>query len=133
MRPLIVAFYYLLAAGSAANGVWMLLAPVGWFGGVPAAVPDTGPVNAHFVMDLGVVFVIAGLGALWCARNLDEAGPVHWGLTLFYAGHALVHVFEIATGRLPAAHWWIDLPLVFLPALLLVAIAFVPLAKSVED
>jgi hypothetical protein len=133
MRALIVSFYYLLAAGSLANGAWMLLAPTGWFSGVPAAVADTGPLNIHFVLDLGVVFLIAGLGALWCARNLDESGPVHWGLTLFFGGHALVHVVEIVSGRLPASHWWIDLPLVFLPAVVLLAVAFIPLAESVED
>ncbi len=126
MRTLVIWFYRLLGIGSLANGMWMLLGPAGWCTGVPAAVTDTGPVNIHFVLDLGVVFIIAGLGATWCARNPDEAGPVHWGLTLFFSGHALVHVAEIVTGRLPAAHWWIDAPLVFLPAVLLLAIGLRP-------
>jgi hypothetical protein len=120
MRNLLTGFYWLLGLGSIANGLWMLASPAGWFAGVPAAVTDTGPLNNHFVHDIGVVFIVVGLGALWCARNLERCLPVHGGITLFYAGHALVHVAEILSGWLPHSHWWIDAPLVFLPALLLV-------------
>lgn len=119
MRRTLQVFYGILGLGSLGNGLWMLASPAGWFMGVPAAVPDTGPLNTHFVHDIGVVFCVVGLGALWCARNLDRCQPVHWGITLFYAGHALVHVVEILVGWLPHTHWWIDAPLVFLPALLL--------------
>jgi hypothetical protein len=80
------------------------------------------------VHDLGVVFVIVGLGAIWCARNLARAWPVHIGVTLFYVGHALVHVVEISGGALPPAHWLIDAPLTFLPALVLIAISLPPLS-----
>jgi hypothetical protein len=132
MRRAIDGFYYLLAAGSAANGLWMLVAPVGWFTGVPAAVTDTGPVNVHFVHDLGVVFLIAALAAFWCARQPSPRNPAHVGLTLFYSGHALVHVAEILAGRLPPSHWWIDAPLVFLPAVLLIAILFAPTPRAAE-
>src|SRR5262245_5683082 len=33
---------WLLALGNLANGLWMLADPTGWYGGIPAAVPDTG-------------------------------------------------------------------------------------------
>lgn len=120
MRAAAIAFYWLLGLGSLANGIWMLVDPATWFTQIPAAVTDTGPLNRHFVHDIGVVFCIVGLGALWCARNPLGAYAAHLGVTLFYAGHALVHVAEISFGLLPHSHWWIDLPLVFLPALLLV-------------
>lgn len=120
LRTIITAFYWLLGVVSIANGLWMLASPAGWFVGIPAAVTDTGPMNAHFVHDIGVVFCVAGAGALWCARNLVSCLPVHWGITAFYVGHALVHVVEISSGWLPHTHWWIDAPLVFLPAVLLV-------------
>jgi hypothetical protein len=45
-----------------ANGLRMLAAPAGWFVGIPAAVPDTGPFNAHLVRDLGVVYAVCGVG-----------------------------------------------------------------------
>lgn len=130
MRTAIVLFYRLLGLGGIANGVWMLTSSYTWFTGIPAAVTDTGPLNNHFVHDLGVVFIIAGIGALWCAVQKDFRNPVHVGLTLFYVGHALIHVVEIAVGRLPPAHWLIDAPLTFLPAILLVAIWFAPRPAS---
>jgi hypothetical protein len=126
MRTAIVWFYRLLGAGSLANGAWMLASPYTWFTGVPAAVTDTGPLNVHFVYDLGVVFVLAGIGAFWCAAQRDFRNPVHVGLTLFFVGHALIHVVEIVVGHLPASHWLIDAPLTFLPAVLLAAIGFAP-------
>lgn len=117
--------YRILAILNIANGLWMLAAPADWFVGIPAAVPDTGPFNAHLVRDLGVVYAVCGVGFAWCADNLDRALPVHVGITSFYAGHAATHVFDIASGRLPPSHWLIDTPAVFLPAITLVAMAVV--------
>jgi hypothetical protein len=124
-------FYGLLGLGSLANGLWMLASPASWFTGIPAGVPDTGPINVHFVHDIGVVFCVVGIGALWCARNLERCLPVHWGITMFYAGHALVHVAEISTGLLPHAHWWIDAPLTFAPAVALVVIGLPPVWRRI--
>ena len=126
MNAAIVWFYRLLGAGSLANGAWMLAAPTGWFVTVPAAVTDTGPVNEHFVHDLGLVFLIAGLAAFWCAAQKQRRTAVLLGLVLFFGGHALIHVAEIAGGRLPPSHWLIDAPLTFLPAILLAALWFAP-------
>jgi hypothetical protein len=39
--------------------------------------------------------------------------------TLFYGLHALVHLADLASGRLHADHWLIDFPGVFLPAIVL--------------
>ncbi len=107
--------YRIFAILNVANGLWMLVAPAGWFVEIPAAVPDTGPFNAHLVRDLGVVYAVCGIGFAWCAENLDRALPVHVGITLFYAGHAATHVADILSGRLPASHWLIDTPAVFAP------------------
>lgn len=111
--------YWILAVVNLANGLWMLASPPGWFVGIPAAVPDTGPLNPHFVRDVGVAYSVCGVGFAWCAKNLDRALPVHVGITLFYVGHALTHVFDILTGALPLAHWLIDTPAVFAPTILL--------------
>lgn len=115
-------FYWFLGLTSLANGLWMLADPATWFMQIPAAVPDTGPLNRHFVHDIGVVYSIAGLGAIWCARDLAGSYIAHLGVMLFYVGHALVHVAEIGLGLLPHSHWWIDLPLVFLPAVILIVL-----------
>ena len=121
--------FWILAVVNVANGLWMLATPGGWFTGVPAAVPDTGPLNPHFVRDVGVVYLVSGVGLAWCARNLDRALPVLVGITAFHVGHALTHVADILTGRLPASHWLIDTPGVFAPTILLVMMALV-LAKN---
>lgn len=105
------------------NGLWMLIDPSTWYLQIPAGVPDTGPLNNHFVHDIGVVFLLTGLGGIWCFRHMlaqpTSARVIHWGMTGFLGGHALVHVAEISAGLLPADHWWIDAPLTFAPALVL--------------
>lgn len=126
-------FYWFLGLTSLANGLWMLADPATWFTQIPAAVPDTGPLNQHFVHDIGVVYSIAGLGSIWCARDLAGTYAVHLGVMLFYAGHALVHVAEISLGLLPHSHWWIDLPLVFLPALILMTLTLPAVRQRLKD
>jgi hypothetical protein len=115
--------YLIAGILSLANGVWMISFPLLWYSDIPAAVPHTGPFNAHFVRDIGVAYTVAGLGFGWCALRLDRSRPVHWGLTLFFGGHALVHVIDIMTGYLPRSHWLIDAPSVFIPALLLLVLS----------
>lgn len=124
--------YQVSCALSVLNGLWMLFAPLPWYMGLPAAVPDTGPFNPHFVRDLGVAFIVIGLGFGWCAANLDRCLPVHLGLTLFFIGHALIHVADILVGRLPHRHWLIDAPAVFLPAILLVVMALPPVWRTLQ-
>ncbi len=116
-------FYFLAFLLNFVNGVWMLLFPLSWYTDFPAAIPHTGPFNPHFVRDLGVVYLTVSFGFAWCAQHLDRSRPVHLGLTFFFSGHALIHLFEIVTGRMPQSHWLIDTPLVFLPALLLIVLA----------
>jgi hypothetical protein len=42
----------------------------------------------------------------------------------FYVLHALVHVTDTLAGRLPASHWSIDAPGVYVPALLLLGVTW---------
>src|SRR5262245_21152199 len=49
------------ALGNLANGAWMLADPVHWYENLPAGVPDFGPVNEHFVRDIGCAFMVLGL------------------------------------------------------------------------
>ena len=68
------AFFWLFGAMNVANGLWMLLAPASWYHGLPAEVPDTGPLNPHFVRDIGAAF--ATIGAAFCVaaeRRAKEA------------------------------------------------------------
>jgi hypothetical protein len=122
MRPAFVAFLWIMGVVGIANGAWMIAHAWSWFTTLPG-VMDTGAVNKHFIHDVGAVYALSGAGFIWCARNLADARPVYVFITLFFVLHALGHVAEILTGLLPPRHWWIDLPLVFAPALALSFIA----------
>ncbi len=117
-----IGLLWIFALVNLANGAWMLTHAWSWFSWIPG-VTDTGEANAHFIHDVGVAYSVCGIGFIWCARHLNRAWPVFMGITLFYVGHALGHVVEILAGLLPHSHWWIDLPLVFAPAVLLTLIA----------
>lgn len=116
-------FYVMACVLSLFNGAWMLLFPQSWYTDLPAAVPHTGPFNAHFVRDLGVAFLVIGVAFAWSARNIDRSYPIHIGLTIFFTGHALIHLLDIASGHLPPVHWLIDAPGVFVPALIMILLA----------
>jgi hypothetical protein len=111
--------FWIFGLGNLANGVWMLLAPASWYVGLPADVPDTGPFNEHFVRDIGCAFLAAGAAQLWAAFARAYRTPLVAVAALFVVGHALIHVFDTVRGAVSSDHWWLDLPGVYLPALLL--------------
>ena len=100
------------------NGLWMLLAPAAWYRDLPAGVPDTGPLNVHFVRDIGSAYATIGVALLVAASRPVWRRGVLLATTLFYVLHALVHVTDLMADRLEASHWLIDLPGVFLPTIL---------------
>lgn len=102
------------------NALWMLADPAGWYAGLPAAVPDTGPLNTHFVRDIGSAFGVMGAALLVAAARPALRVPALAGVSLFYALHALVHVTDTLAGRLPPSHWAIDAPGVYVPTLLMI-------------
>jgi len=111
MNPfLLKSFYNLMGAVSIGNGLWMLIFAENWYLNLPAGIEDTGPLNTHFVHDIGLVYCIgiAGLAAFYCAAQIYNCKAVHIGLTLFTVGHALIHVVEILIGLLPPSHWLIE-------------------------
>ena len=112
----------IFAAGNLANAAWMLVDPGGWYLNLPAAVPDTGPLNTHFVRDIGSAFAVMGAALLLAAVRPVLRAPMLGVVSLFYVMHALVHVTDTLAGRLPPSHWTIDLPGVYVPALVVVAL-----------
>ncbi len=113
----------ILAATSAANAIWMLAGPASWYHDLPAAVPDTGPFNAHFVRDIGIAFVTVAFAFGWAACEPRWRTPLVMTATVFMTGHALLHLVDTLRGALDADHWLLDLPGVYLPAIVLVPIA----------
>lgn len=105
-----------LAGLTAANAAWMLLQPTTWFSGLPAAVPDFGPYNEHFVRDIGCAFAAVALALGWAARRPALRPALVTVAAFFLVAHALLHIFDTLRGAVGAEHWWIDFPGVYLPA-----------------
>ncbi len=97
------------------NALWMLADPAGWYAGIDG-VANTGPYNPHFVRDIGMAYLTLALLAFAAIRWPGHAVPLLGAGTLFLGLHALLHVWDIAAGRLPAEHVLMDMPGVFLPA-----------------
>ena len=92
--------FRLLSAGlglfQTANGLAMILAPGWWFMTAPG-VMATGPFNPHFVADVGLGFLAAGLALLACAWR-PRLRPVGLGASGFVVLHALFHLFHLLMG-----------------------------------
>jgi hypothetical protein len=110
----------ILAVFNGANGLVMLFASSVWWSSVPG-VPDTGPFNLHFVQDVGVAFLVAGL-----ALGARAWRPALWPAAVagagFLAAHAVIHLVMIASGH--DHHAAADLATVILPAALALYAAF---------
>ncbi len=122
----------LLATLTAANAVWMLADPQHWYHDLPAAVPDTGPYNEHFVRDIGCAFATVAIALGWAALRPRWRAPLVTISALFLAAHAGLHVFDTMRGFLEGDHWLLDLPGVYLPALVTLPLAFRALRNARE-
>jgi peptidoglycan/LPS O-acetylase OafA/YrhL len=109
MQRLIAA---ILAIPTLFNGLTMLVAGPFWYASVPGA-SGTGPFNPHFVQDIGVAFLVAGLALAARAWR-----PRYWPAAIagagFLAAHALIHLVAIIGGHDHQAGF--DLVAVVLPS-----------------
>ena len=121
--------FLLLGLGAVANALWMLADPLRWYHDLPAGVPDTGPFNPHFVRDIGCAFLMVGVAQVWAAFERRDRLPLIAVSAIFAVGHAVLHVFDTARGAVPSDHWALDLPGVYLPAVLL-AVATATLLRA---
>ncbi len=117
LTRLCLATATVLGAAAIANGAFMLAAPAAWYFAVPG-VTTTGPFNPHFIRDIGLVFLF--LGAAFIAGTArPRYRAIAWGAaTVWLAGHALFHVWEVAAGICGPSALLRDFPPVSLPALL---------------
>lgn len=81
----------LLGIFHAANGVFMLFAPDQWYYTVPG-VPHTGPINHHFIEDIGLAFLASGVGLVLGARAGVAAAAFALAGATFPTLHAVMHV-----------------------------------------
>ena len=104
---------------SLGNAAWMLAAPLHWYHELPAAVPDFGPFNPHFVRDIGCAFATIGFAFVWAARAPRWRYPLAAVGCFFYVAHALLHVFDTLREAVEPVHVLLDFPGVYLPAIVL--------------
>ena len=84
----------LLAAG---NGLVMLVAPKTWFWSVDG-VPSTGGYNAHFVRDIGMVYLLTGAAMIAGLARPAQRALLWGGAAAWLMSHALFHLWEVAAG-----------------------------------
>jgi hypothetical protein len=85
------ALLLLLGLLHVANGLFMLVAPAGWYASVPG-VTASGPFNPHFVLDIGMAFVASGAGLMLGARKGASAAIFALAGAAWPALHGLIHV-----------------------------------------
>jgi hypothetical protein len=100
----------------AANGLFMLVDPAAWYALVPG-VPETGPLNPHFVRDIGCAYSVAGAALIGNAFDERLRAAALAG-ALFLTFHALVHVADAVAGREHADHALAELVTIFVPAVI---------------
>ena len=70
--------------------VWMFFSPMSWYQTTPGVV-ETGPFNMHFVMDIGLVFLMSA-GAMAYGLRLQNQTAIVCG-AVWPALHAAFHIF----------------------------------------
>lgn len=90
----------LLGIFHTANGLFMLAAPDYWYNSVPG-VTASGPMNHHFIADIGMAFLASGVGLLMATRISPTAATFALAGATFPALHALIHVWEWVSDGIP--------------------------------
>jgi len=109
-------FCLIIASVNILNGLWMIIAPAHWYFNLPAGVPEYGPLNVHFIRDIGCIFFLLGIGVIIAAFYHPYRLPLFTMNTAFYILHMLVHIHEVVGGRIRLSMFWTDIPGVYIPA-----------------
>lgn len=126
--------YIVLALGFGINGLVMLVAPGLWLELMPMQLQSTNS-TYYFTRALGLADLTMSPLFFWCARNLKKRKPVHFALTVYVLGFAILNAVEIALAPVipaGAGFWGPLILLVFLPAVLMLLMALPPLPTRVK-
>lgn len=83
-----------------ANGLYMLAAPDAWYAAVPG-VTLTGPINHHFIEDVGLAYIASALGLLLGARKGNAAAAFALAGATWPVLHALLHLWGWTARGIP--------------------------------
>jgi len=123
-RAVLVAVLLMVAFNGlflSANGIFMLVAPLGWYELVPG-VTDTGFFNQHFVRDIGIIQLFLGVAFIIGMLRPERRIGLWAAATLWLIAHALFHLWEVAVGICAPSVIPRDFPAVTLPALIGIAL-----------
>ncbi|MGE0486237.1 MAG: hypothetical protein AB7Q81_18960 [Gammaproteobacteria bacterium] len=122
-RRTALAIAAILAALYLGNGFAMVTAPHAWYGAVPG-VAASGPLNAHFVRDIGFAYLVAGTAFAWTLCRPSRLAACALVGSAWPALHAVAHLAEwLHHGPPPAPILLADGLGVLIPALLGLALA----------
>jgi hypothetical protein len=83
----------LLGLINLANGLYMIAAPHAWYLATPG-VAETGPMNHHFIVDIGLIFLASGAGMLASLRRGRTGAILALAGATWPALHAIFHIVE---------------------------------------
>ena len=113
------------ALSNLGNAAWMLADPLHWYLNLPANVPGSGPLNEHFVRDIGCIFGLIGVAlAIAAFRPAARFGALLIA-SGFYGAHAAVHVYDSLRGLFEPGQWLVDLVPIYGATGLLIALTVV--------
>jgi hypothetical protein len=132
LKPLALGLAVLLGVALAVNGIFMLVSPEPWYLAVPG-VTSTGPFNQHFVRDIGLIYAFMGAAFLVGAAHPPMRVLLWAAPTVWLAGHALFHLWEVAVGICGPSAIARDFPAVTLPALIGAALTAWAIRQGVQQ
>ncbi len=128
----IVAVLWILAALDIVNGIEMFFFPSAWFFRLVPGVSETGPYNMHLVVDGGTFFLAVGVGLAAAALNSYRNAIAVVVAAIAGVMHSALHLYSHAAGLLSSEHLVTEVLGIYIPTLLLIAIAAILYSQSVE-
>jgi len=116
---------WIIGAYSLINGIEMFFVPSTWFFRLVPGVPETGPFNAHLVADSGTFFIAVGVGLLIAGFDPSRHVAVVIVAAIADVFHSILHIYSHEAGLLSLHHLGTEVVGIYLPTLLLIAIAIV--------
>ena len=95
-------------------------------------VSETGAYNMHLVIDGGTFFLAVGVGLAAAALNSHRNAIAVVVAAIAGVMHSALHLYSHAAGLLSSEHLVTELLGIYIPTLLLIAIAAILYSQSVE-
>src|SRR5882757_11141338 len=128
----IVVVLWIIAVMDIVTGTEMFFFPNAWFFRLVPGVTETGPFNGHLVMDGGTFFLAVGIGLVAAALNPRRNAIAVVVAAVAGVMHSALHLYSHAAGLLSTEHLVTEVLGIYIPAILLIAIAATLYSQSDE-